>query len=412
MDKTTAYTSFVKSETEYLKIILANLIGRFGDSIDSIAYGWMVYELTGSTTWLAILYGVNSIPTILFQPFAGALVEFLDKKAAVIMCDLGRGCIVFCTSLMLILGILEPWHLLILTFLNSCFEAFRIPGSLAMIPAVLRKEDYSIGLSLNQSACRVFELIGLGCAGAVIGLLGTGGAVMIDALTFFASALLLLLVKMPVGEKNEEHKNISVKRYINDLTAGIRYFNMNQIAVTICAIGFFLNITAVPLEKLQAAYVNECLGLGVYAMSIGSIFMTLGLILGTMVFVYAEKIISNKNIMVYGGIFIGLLYFGLACAGRLESLLFRSVVYAALLFLFGLINSLIGMSVQITMMSTTPSEYLGRVGSIFNAAANSSIPAGSFLLAMILPFLSIIQTYVLFGMAAVVIFLYIGRRKL
>lgn len=40
----------------------------------------MVYELTGSKSWLAVIYGVNSIPTILFQPLAGALVEFFDKK--------------------------------------------------------------------------------------------------------------------------------------------------------------------------------------------------------------------------------------------------------------------------------------------------------------------------------------------
>ncbi|WP_434694343.1 hypothetical protein [Hungatella sp. SB206] len=45
-----------------------------------MAYGWMVYELTGSKSWLAVIYGVNSIPTILFQPLAGALVEFFDKK--------------------------------------------------------------------------------------------------------------------------------------------------------------------------------------------------------------------------------------------------------------------------------------------------------------------------------------------
>jgi DHA3 family macrolide efflux protein-like MFS transporter len=219
-----SYKSFINTEKEYSKIIFSNIIGRFGDSIDSIAYGWMVYELTGSTSWLALIYGVNSLPTILLQPFAGALVEFFDKRVTVILCDIGRGCVVLCTGIMLILGILQPWHLLILTFLNSCFESYRIPSSLSIIPLVLDKQEYNLGLSLNQSASRIFELIGLGCAGAIIGVLGSGGAIIVDALTFFISAILFYLLKVPTSKKNAQHEKINVKSYCADLYGGIQYF--------------------------------------------------------------------------------------------------------------------------------------------------------------------------------------------
>lgn len=409
MSKAATYKLFFKTEKKYLFLIVSNLVGRFGDSIDSIAYGFMVYELTGSAAWLAVVYGVNSIPTILFQPFAGALVEFFNKKTVVILCDIGRGCIVFCTGIMLICGVLKPWHLLLLTFANSCFESFRIPAGLAIIPSVLQKKNYSMGLSLNQSACRISELIGLGCAGALIGLLGTGGAIVIDAITFFLSALLFFLLKLPKAENHITEHRISVKSYLNDLGAGIQYFKQNHIVFVICMIGFLLNVTAVPLEKLQAAFVSECLNLGVSALSLGSISMTLGLILGTVAFVYLEKIISTKIILVWGGGFIGVLYFGLILAGTLELSELRYMTYGILLFIFGFINSLIGMCVQVTCMKSIPDEYIGRVGSIFSAMACSSIPAGSFLLAVVLPFLSIIETYFLVGIATIFIFTLIGR---
>lgn len=411
MGKANVYRSFFKTEREYLKIILSNIIGRFGDSIDSIAYGWMVYELTGSKSWLAVIYGVNSIPTILFQPFAGALVEFFDKKTAVILCDIGRGCVVLCTGIMLISGVLEPWHLLIFTFLISCFECFRIPSSLAIIPSVLQKENYNIGLSLNQTASRIFELIGLGCAGFIIGLLGCGGAIIIDAITFFLSASLFYILKVSKNSENTERKKISVKNYFNDLYGGILYFKENHAAFVICIIGFLLNITAVPLEKLQAAYVNECLRLGVNAMSVGSIFMTCGLLSGTIVFVYISKKFTTKQILIYGGALIGVLYFSLMYIGLISFIPMRYMAYAGILGIFGFINSLIGMSVQVAFMSSTPDGYIGRVGGIFNAIACSSIPVGSFLLAMIFPFLSIVQTYFYFGIATIFIFLLLGRLK-
>ena len=59
-------------QTEYMKIMIAALINRFGDSIDAIASTWIVYEITGNAAWSAIIYGVNRIPSIIITPLAGA----------------------------------------------------------------------------------------------------------------------------------------------------------------------------------------------------------------------------------------------------------------------------------------------------------------------------------------------------
>lgn len=405
------YKLFFRTEKNYLKIVLSNIIGRFGDSIDSIAYGWMVYQLTGSTAWLAVVMGVNSIPTIIFQPFAGAIVEFFSKKKIVIICDISRGAVVLLTGILLIAGVLEPWHLLILTFSNSCFEAFRLPTGLTIVSIVLHKDYYKIGLSLNQTACRIAELIGLGCAGAVVAWFGAGGALVIDALTFFISASIFIFLKLPVTKNKNDSKNISFKNYRNDLTEGVRYFKKNQIALIICMIGFLLNITAVPLENLQAAYVNECLKLGVSALSVGSSFMTIGLILGSALFAVLSKYITNKFIFMFGGSFIGGVYLGLILIGTAGNPLLKYILYGLLLFAFGFVNSIIGMAVQVTILSVTPEEYIGRVGSIFNAMACSSLPIGSFLVAAILPFIPLAQTYILVGLITIIIFTIFGRLK-
>ncbi|QCX33252.1 MFS transporter [Caloramator sp. E03] len=52
--------------------LIAYSISRFGDSIDAIAYAWMVYELTGSKLLMETLFAVNAVPNIVLSPFAGA----------------------------------------------------------------------------------------------------------------------------------------------------------------------------------------------------------------------------------------------------------------------------------------------------------------------------------------------------
>ena len=47
------------SEKQFLKLILANVVGRFGDSLDVIAYTWIMYEVTGSESLMALIMGLN-----------------------------------------------------------------------------------------------------------------------------------------------------------------------------------------------------------------------------------------------------------------------------------------------------------------------------------------------------------------
>lgn len=49
-------------QKEYMKIIVANLINRFGDSIDQIAFTWLVYAATGSAAWTTLIYALNRLP--------------------------------------------------------------------------------------------------------------------------------------------------------------------------------------------------------------------------------------------------------------------------------------------------------------------------------------------------------------
>jgi hypothetical protein len=66
VNQTIGYRDVLKQK-EYMKLIFANIINRFGDSIDSIAFTWLVFSLTGSAAWSAIIFGINRVPTIFYN---------------------------------------------------------------------------------------------------------------------------------------------------------------------------------------------------------------------------------------------------------------------------------------------------------------------------------------------------------
>lgn len=82
--KMDVYRGILENEKNFRYMIAANLISRFGDSVDAIAYSGMVYQLTGSTVWLSVILGVNMIPTVLFQPLGGGLTEYFRKRGSLL----------------------------------------------------------------------------------------------------------------------------------------------------------------------------------------------------------------------------------------------------------------------------------------------------------------------------------------
>ena len=404
-----AYTEIIKHEKNFRYMILANLISRFGDSVDAIAYSWMVYQLTGSTAWLSVILGVNMVPTVLFQPFSGALTEYFRKKRVIVICDIARGAVVFLTGLCMLFGVLKPWHLLVLTFLNSSIEALRIPNGLAILPQILKKENYKAAISMDQGVRRASELVGMGCAGIIIGSIGIGGALFVDAVTFLASGLLLLLLK--VNEENNEKQRFRMKGYADSLKEGFTYFKTSRLAMMVCAICVAQNLCTLPIENLQAAYISEYLRLDVFAMSVGGTAITVGMIAGALLFPVITRRISEKQVLIWGGILIGLLYFVYLLIGTIPSDEGKYLGLFLAAFAFGVVNSVIGVMVQVIFVSRIPADFVGRISGIFNALACASLPVGSFLLAGLSAVFAIRELYLLTGILSIGLFLIINRPK-
>lgn len=404
-----AYRNILKNEKNFRYVLLANIISRFGDSIDAIAYSWMVYQLTGSATWLTVILGVNMIPTVLFQPFLGGLTEYFSKKRVMVVCDLFRGGIVFLTCILLVLQAVRPWHLLVLTFMNSSVEALRIPNGVAILPQILKKENYKAAISLDQGARRTSELVGTGGAGIIIGLIGIEGALFIDVATFLMSGLLLSFLRVDIRQK--ERQKFRLQDYMGTLKEGAAYFKNSSPAVVACVICVALNLCTLPIENLQAAYIGECLRLDVFAMSVGGTAVTVGMICGSLILPAVLQKVSERRMLVSGGMLIGALYFVYILLGAIPSAEGRYAGYFAAAFLFGTVNSMIGVTVQILFVSRTPKEFVGRISGIFNALACSSMPVGSLMLAAVSLVLSIREIYLFMGLFSMIVFGLISRSK-
>ena len=163
-----------------------------------------MYEITGSESLMALIIGLNYVPTVLLQPFAGAFVDRINKRFIMIITDVLRCVIVALLVLLYAQGKLTALGIAILTLCTSTIEAFRIPAGSAIMPLLLESSHYTVGKAASYSSARVSQLLGFAASGALIAWIGSAGVLIIDAATFLISALLISAIK--VKEKRETKK--------------------------------------------------------------------------------------------------------------------------------------------------------------------------------------------------------------
>lgn len=397
-------------QKEFMKTVVADIINRFGDSIDSIAFVWLVYQVTHSAAWSAIIFGVNRIPTVFLQPLAGAAIEGRNKKKIMVVTDMIRGVCVGFIATALLLGFVNRWLLITATVIISCAEAFRGPASAALIPKLLDEKYYDFGLPLSRSAASIMELIGLGAAGIIIAAFSVSAAVYIDMATFFISAAILYTLR--IKETVPEKMKFSAGEYMETLKSGFTYLKNNRLIRYFVILAVFLNAILVPYNSLQAPLISEVLHTGEIMLSILGISISVGMIAGAAVFPYIKRKLSSRAVVILSGYSIAVFYFSFVIVGKfIASAALIYVIMALVSFYLGIAVALLSCLFSVEFTKNIKAEYMARCSAISGALCVAATPVVSFIISAVAGLTTTAVLFIIAGASDVIICFYLCGRK-
>ena len=365
------YSTLLRNR-EYALLQGANLINRLGDSIDAIALSWLVYKLSDSASITAINYCLNLLPTVILQPFMGAYIANKPKKTIMVIADSARAIIITALAFMVLLNRVDTYIVILATFLMSCFETLRLPSSSAIIPLLIKPEEYKMASSLSSSLSRIAELVGQGIGGVIIGMFGMYFAIFIDAISFILSAILLSFMKV----KEVLSKN-SYRSIFSNLKEGLNYIKVKPILSYICIIACLANMLLVPFNALQSAFVSTYYHGDATYLSYMSVALSLGSLLGAIIFPSLSKHLSNKTLILVIFPTCAFFYLGLLFAGMIPFKILSIFVIIVTNFIAGIIVAASNALISVTLMLKTEQSYLSRVSALLNATSQAFVPLTS-----------------------------------
>jgi MFS family permease len=200
---------------DFRRVFLAQSVSVFGDGITPVALTFAVLGLTGSATDLGIVLAAQSLPLAALALVGGVWADRLPRAAMMVASDLIRAAVQITGAVLLLTGTAHVWQLAVLAACHGAAEAFFRPAAGALTPQIvpaplLQRANALMGMSDNFG-----WMVGPAVAGTLVAVIGTGGAIAIDGVTFLVSASFLATLHVPAVARAG-----AAKGFVMELRAG------------------------------------------------------------------------------------------------------------------------------------------------------------------------------------------------
>ena len=171
----------------------AALVSNVGSWMQTVAVGALVTEQTGKSAWTGIVAAAAFIPIGIFAPIGGALADRVDRRRYFISTTVGETFFAALLAVVVATGNHEPWLVTVIVFCGGVLTALGFPAYQAIIPELVPKEELLAAMSLGSAQFNMGRVVGPALAGIAIVAGSYGLAFAINAASFGAVIVALLL---------------------------------------------------------------------------------------------------------------------------------------------------------------------------------------------------------------------------
>jgi predicted MFS family arabinose efflux permease len=183
------------SYPNYRAYTIGNSISLIGTWMQRVAVGWLAWQLTKSGTWLGLVAFADLFPTVVFSPLAGALADRHDRRQVVFITQLLAMAQAVALAVLTALGKIDIYLLFTLTLLLGVANALNQPARLALIPSLVERSSLSSAVALNSIVFNSARFIGPAVAGFAIAHGSIALAFALNAATYIAFLMALLMMR-------------------------------------------------------------------------------------------------------------------------------------------------------------------------------------------------------------------------
>jgi len=358
----------LRMHRNYRLYFLGQAISQSGTWIDKVAQAWLVLALTHSAFAVGLLAACQFVPFSVFGLMAGVIVDRLDTWRTVIVTQAIRMVIASTLAGIVLAGVVQVWMVYVLAVLTGIVLVLDAPSRQQLTFKMVGRDELPNAVALNSSLFNAARIVGPGIAGLLIAAFGVGPAFAINAASFVAVLVGLLMMDTSnlVAFAPREH----LPTLFGSLREGISYARKSAHVRLVLTMLVAISTIAMNFNVLLPVLARQTLasGPGVFGLIAGC--FGAGALVGGLLSAALSRA-SWKAIIAGAG--------GLGVAELVLAPLHSLGPAIVLLFIVGICFTLYTANSNAVLQLRAPDHLRGRVIGFYYFAFNGLAPLGGIL---------------------------------
>ncbi|HVZ26659.1 MAG TPA: MFS transporter [Sediminibacterium sp.] len=350
----------------YQLFFWGQLISRIGMWTQRTAVVWVIYTLTHSTVMIGLTYFAEQFPSFLLSIPGGIVADRYNRYKIMMLTQIASAIQAIALTVLVFAGHLVVWQILALSVLLGAINAFDVPARQPLVHDIIDdRDDLPNAIALNSTLNNLSRLIGPALAGILLAKFGADICFLLNALSFAAVIICLLLMHLP------KHSHPVVKKkMLTDLAEGFRYIRKTKEIRRILLLLTSVCLLVLPYNTLLPVYAKVIFNGDSITFGYLNSFIGLGAVTGAFTLASLKPGSDFKKLLLINTVLLGI------------SLLFFSyTTYFPLSLAIAVIcgfGTMAFVPICNTILQMESDEHMrGRVISYFAMAAFGTLPLGS-----------------------------------
>lgn len=361
------------SNISFRRYLAGQAVSITGTCMQSVAQGWVMYQLTHSAVWLAAVAVTLTAPSFFLTLPAGWLADRFPRRAILITTQALLMVPALLLAILAFSDALRVWHLMLLALLSGTLNAVEHPARHALLGSMVRKRQLSSAVALFSVVFNASRVLGSVIAGFVIASFGAPICFLLNALSSLAAIVSLVMVQSKRGEAEKLGTAGSITGAIQE---GYRFIAGRNDILPVMVLVAAVSLFGIPFIPLLPIYSEEVLNVGAAGLGLmGGATGAGSLVAALFVLLLGDTDKKEQYILMASAVFgLGLLFFA------------RSEQYPLTLFLLLLVGG--GIVAILALASciiqhATPDRLRGRVMGFYSMSLVGLTPVGHGVMGML-----------------------------
>ncbi len=354
--------------------------------MQTVAQGWLVYHLTRSELMLGLVACAAGLPSLLFSPFAGVIVDRFHRRSILLVTHTLEMILALVLAWLTLSGLVQVWHVLLLALCDGVVKTFDAPARQSFIKDMVGPEDLPSGITLNSLMVNGARIIGPAFAGMLLVTVGAGWCFFYNGISFLAVLVSMLFMHLPPMMFNPRRASP-----LQEMREGWHYSRHHPVITPLLLLAAVVSVFAVNMVTVMPSFAATVLHSPINGYSTLSTSQGIGAVMGALMLAFLTRRWGRGRLAA-----VMTIELSLACI-----LLSRMTLVPLAALFIGMVGMgfvLFFVTANTMLQNAVPDEFRGRVMSLFTLTFLGLTPFAALAMGYIAERIGTPNTMTLYGL--------------